>query len=1288
MTQRPSVFFVLLLLLALLLATRPAQATHIVGGELTYTCLGDNNYEITLTVYRDCFFGNPAAYFDNPASVGVFNANNQLLWDIRIPLMGDDTLSPILTNECLVVPPAVCVHTTTYRTVVNLPPIIGGYQLAYQRCCRNQTIANIVDPLGTGATFGVVITERALLECNSSPQFNTWPPIYICANLPLVVDQSAFDIDGDSIVYRLCDPREGATPSIPQPQPPNAPPYGTVTWVSPPYGVNNMLNGSPGGEPLQIDSQTGLLTAVPNTIGQFVVAICVEEYRDGELISTTRRDFQYNVGVCGIITSAFSAPALQCGDLSVAFSNGSIGTTAFRWEFNDPANPGATSFLPNPVYTYADTGRYTVRLIAAPGSICADTFEQEIYLQYNSLFPDFASEIVECGDSVVLQFTDQTTDTLSTPVQWSWQTTTGQSSTNPNPVFVFNESGQVTVKLTVTAENGCIQSESRLIDIELIEADLGPDSLYLCPGDSVQLNAGYNPGYVFEWTPAPGLDDPNDPDPVVQPDETTTYQVSVRNADGSCAVERRVTVVVLPALTVTAPPDTITCAAEITLTATSNNALQYVWSTSPNFATILGTTASLTVSQIGEEVYYVLARDPGGCLAFDSVRVNSQAVNIFPLSTPFTCLGNFVAIGVSNQDPTDVLTYDWSPDAQIVLLGNTATPVVRPIAAGYQSFFVEAANQYGCIALDTVRVFAIDTANAEAAVRVLQCGSFEVEFASSSPNGLLYTWQFGDASQPGATGSGPVVRHTYPGPGIYTVTAALPTALPCADSLRLELVLGEPDIVPAFDWAYESCSDTAVVVFNNTSTNGQSMITGVEWNFGNGQSSNASNPELVLTATTNLEVELIITSSDGCIDSITQLVNILVPELELPDTLAACAGQGVYLNPDGDASYDYVWTPADGLDDALAANPLATPGMPVTYRVTATLPGTPCQLERSVYVAPAPALTANVPEDTLYCGGELVLFADASRPASVVWATDANFDNVVGEEPELIVNPGGDAIYYVRLTDNFGCTATDSVRVKDEGIRVLVTPPATICVGDTAILQGINIGESPVTFIWGPEAAILSDDGQGGVLVSPVVSTIYTLQAFNDFGCAFDTTVLLNIFNYVPPLSIFPAVDTVFLGESVQLTATQDAGYSYLWQPPTGLNLSTVFNPVATPEATTLYELVVRDPNGCTNSAQALVVVVEPVCREPYLFIPNAFTPNGDNLNDVLMVLGAQIEALHLMIYDRWGELIFETRDPGQGWDGRFRGKELPADVYGFYLEVRCIGGEAYIKTGNVTLLR
>ena len=185
-------------------------ATHIVGGEITYKCLGNNNFEITLTVYRDCFNGQPQ--FDDPAIVGIYKSGTDSLF-LKLLLPYDestnDTLPIILSNPCLVVPPGVCVHKATYRKTVVLPFQPDGYTIVYQRCCRNRLIRNIPDPLNTGISFSTEINGRSLLECNNAATFNNWPPVAICIHEPINFDHSATDIDGDSLHYRLCTPLNG-----------------------------------------------------------------------------------------------------------------------------------------------------------------------------------------------------------------------------------------------------------------------------------------------------------------------------------------------------------------------------------------------------------------------------------------------------------------------------------------------------------------------------------------------------------------------------------------------------------------------------------------------------------------------------------------------------------------------------------------------------------------------------------------------------------------------------------------------------------------------------------------------------------------------------------------------------------------------------------------------------------------------------------------------------------------------------------------------------------------------
>ncbi|MEK7253583.1 MAG: PKD domain-containing protein, partial [Bacteroidota bacterium] len=397
-----------------------AKAWHIVGGELSYTCLGNDQYEIKLTIFRDCG-QTVGAPFDNPATIGFFDSENQLVNFIQVPLgVQDDTLNPTLQSQCFTNPPNVCVHTTTYEAVVNLPFLPGGYQIVYQRCCRNQTITNIVAPNTQGATYSIHLTEEAMQECNSSPKFNNWPPLYICAFYPFSIDQSATDAEGDSLVYRLCQPFQGADQTVPQPIPPNDPPYQPVTWVDPPYNIDNMLNGIAGGEVMKIDPVTGLLTGTPTTIGQFVIGICVEEYRNGELISVTRRDYQLNVGECGFPTSAFFAPEKLCETYTVGFDNNSLNAQDYLWFFGDPANPGASSTLPNPTYTYSDTGTFLITLIAEPGTVCADTTTKEVQIILNSLFANFNIDYADCADSLTVQIIDSTVDTASMVSNWQW----------------------------------------------------------------------------------------------------------------------------------------------------------------------------------------------------------------------------------------------------------------------------------------------------------------------------------------------------------------------------------------------------------------------------------------------------------------------------------------------------------------------------------------------------------------------------------------------------------------------------------------------------------------------------------------------------------------------------------------------------------------------------------------------------------------------------------------------------------------------------------------------------
>jgi len=685
------------------------QATHIVGGELTYTCLGNDEYLIELTIFRDCFNGSPQAFFDDPAKIAIYNADGDLIDSLFIPfdLMLNDTLDPILSNPCLVVPPDVCVHTTQYAATKTLPVIPGGYSLFYQRCCRNVTINNIVDPLGTGATFGVEISENALNQCNSSAKFKEWPPIYICANEPIDFDQSAIDPDGDSLVYRLCTPFDGAVPADPEPIPSNQTIPAPVIWVDPPYNLGNMLNGSPGGQVLEINPQTGFLTGIPNTPGQFVVGVCLEEYRNGELISTTRRDFQYNVGTCGQAFSSFFAPEVQCtGELSVFFDNQSSDASGFLWDFGDPNSSNDTSTEFSPTYTYSDTGTYTITLIAEPGSQCADTFSHVLSLQIPSLFADFNFEYTECSDTLVVEVLDLTVDTISAPTMWDWVLRNGgitiETSNEQNPTFLITQAGTFFLDLVVTAANGCTQELTQAIVSNVIVEDVGLDTLGICGGESIELNPEFDPDYIYTWAPDLTIDDPTIPNPVANPSMPTTYFVTVTNPGTGCELIREVTVIIPPEeVDVMLPPDTITCADAVMLMNLGTPLAEYSWQLSLMNGQVVSTDSILNVLAGDPLLVYLVGTDRFGCEDIDSVLVEGQGIDV-ELEFGLGCPGDTILVEAVNLNPEDVIIYDWAPDSALVNMdgANMAWVVVD----GQVDLVLQTSNEAGCTQIDSVQL--------------------------------------------------------------------------------------------------------------------------------------------------------------------------------------------------------------------------------------------------------------------------------------------------------------------------------------------------------------------------------------------------------------------------------------------------------------------------------------------------------------------------------------------------------------------------------------------------------
>ncbi len=443
------------------------KAAHLVGGEMTYRCLGNNNYEVTLIIYRDCL--STGALFDSHAVMSVYDQYNMLVANDSVPLLRVNGLPLIAPNNCTSLPQSVCTERALYVHTFSLPPASGGYTITHQRCCRNNTITNINNNSSQwGSTFTTSIPHFDF-TCNSSPKFRGDPPVVLCQNVPVKLNLGANDLNGDSLHYELCTPLNGGSNTGGQiaPNPATPPPYQAVPFL-PGYGVQNPISSFPA---FYIDSQTGILSGTPNQIGQFVFAICVTEYRNGIPLSTTRRDFQFNVtnscrSIIARIEDQAANPQNLCSGGKIRFKNISQYAKTYLWDFGDPTTNADTSRLANPTYFYKDTGTYEVRLIADPNSSCADT-TYALFKVYDSTRVEYVYQGEQCFTKNHIDFMAFGNFTPNARFFWSFGGTTsiGTNSTQQSPQGVtWTKPGTYYVSVTVVEFN-CDYTYGDSIDI-------------------------------------------------------------------------------------------------------------------------------------------------------------------------------------------------------------------------------------------------------------------------------------------------------------------------------------------------------------------------------------------------------------------------------------------------------------------------------------------------------------------------------------------------------------------------------------------------------------------------------------------------------------------------------------------------------------------------------------------------------------------------------------------------------------------------------------------------------
>lgn len=398
--------------------------------------------------------------------------------------------------------------------------------------------------------------------------------------------------------------------------------------------------------------------------------------------------------------------------------------------------------------------------------------------------------------------------------------------------------------------------------------------------------------------------------------------------------------------------------------------------------------------------------------------------------------------------------------------------------------------------------------------------------------------------------------------------------------------------------------------------------------------------------------------------------------LYTPDT-AICKGRAVQVIASYNPEMTYQWLPTAGIAAPFTASPLITPDTSAMYVVTAQMDGCPPRKD-SFYLDVQPIPNVFIGNTLHVCRFDTLRLVASVQPAwykhyIYSWSPAATLSDTTLSAVTFTAGPTTNVI--LTVSTSAGCIGVDSALVIVHELGFASAAPDTgVCPGDTLRLSA----SGGLRYKWAP-ATYLSNDTAASPLAKPITSQKYRMVATNEFGCR--DTAYADI--TVHPAAVVHLEDSVSImpGASYQIQASTNAT-TVIWTPPGGLSNRYVINPVATPAISTRYIVYATTERGCKTKDSIDVNIDEGAD----IAVPNAFAPdNGKKLYPVRK----GIQTLHYFrIYNRWGNLIYESTDIDNGWDGTYKGVPQPVGVFVYTLEAVSQNGKVFNKAGNITLLR
>ncbi len=884
---------------------------------------------------------------------------------------------------------------------------------------------------------------------------------------------------------------------------------------------------------------------------------------------------------------------------SLTTSIGSIDTTllyppgvsSWSWNFGD----GFTSTQAQPTHTFTDTGKFwvVVTMTTTNGCVVKDSIRIQAGRPPNAAFTN--TPATACVKNLIY-FNNTTTGAQS----YFWSYGDGGSSGGQSPPYMYFTPGSFVVVLNAF-HNGCLDTAQRRVTINPPSVSFKPfpdcDTPLLVRFQNTSLGV-----QTYSWTFGDG-NTSNQAQPTHTYNVAGIYNVKllVSNATSGCIDTLTRQINLLPgAVSITANDTTICRGDSVVFTGNyaGNTAQSWEWTYQSPAGWIPHTSTSNTLtlpySNAGRWGVKFVVENSNGCR--DSVVKNSYILVTQPRA-------QFIVSDSAGCAPLTVNFTDFSADLSGVPLtsrnwifgngqtqtGGTSATAVYPVRGNYD-VILAVANGYGCT--DTLRKTGfIKSLKPIAGINpsdTVICPGAPVVLNNASGGGLFQNsrWAFGDGDS-SSIGS---ATHTYRDTGVYNVWLVTTDSIGCRDTvLRQGLIrVQKPTASFTASDSQTVCPAPFVVTFQNAS---QSIISSL-WNYGNGRSSTLRNGGTAYTDTGVYTAALVVTDAEGCKDTAQKTIRVLGYSSALHYTpLLGCTPMTVNLTTNLQNIPSVIWDFGDGVTlastDTAVTHVYQTPGAYIPLLVVAD--GQGCATSSSgVDTVKADGITARFTTAGA-CSGQPVLFTDSSQSlfsgtAAQQWIfPGGNTSNATN--PAYVLGPSGDYSVQLMATNSNGCKDTIMQTVTVRSIPVISAGKDTAVCPGSAVALGATGG---VRYSWSPSAG-LNDTTVASPSASPQIATLYTVTGTDSFGCPNSDSVWVRI--KFKTTGNAKGDDSVCVGTSIRLQA--GGGTSYLWIPATGLEDSSMAAPLARPDSSTRYLVIIRDGT-CVPDSHYVEVEIYP----------------------------------------------------------------------------------------------